>query len=140
MKTIDLRERLLSDHRRLEKLFEQLRDAFDANAREDTQTLWTELETGLEKHFEAEEKYLFPKFQRLDATETKALLEEHALIRQRLAELGAGVDLKLVRADVAKGFLDAIRAHAQREDTILYRWAQEAMAKEAGTIVDLLTS
>lgn len=140
MKTIDLKERLLSDHRRLEKLFEQLTDAFDANAREDTQALWSELETGLEKHFEAEERFLFPRFAKLDATETRALLDEHALIRQRLADLGAGVDLKLVKADVARGFIDALKAHAKREDEILYRWAREALANEAGTIVDALTS
>jgi hemerythrin-like domain-containing protein len=140
MKTENLQTRLLADHRRLEDLFTRLRDAFDANAREDTQTLWSELETGLEKHFAAEEKYLFPRFAKLDATETKGLLGEHELIRHQLGELGMGVDLTLVRADVAKGFLDALHAHAQREDEILYRWARESLAKEAGTIIDALTS
>lgn len=138
MKPIDLRELLLVDHRRLEQLSEQLQDAFDADAREDTQALWTELERRLEAHFKVEERLLFPRFGNLDATETRALSAEHRLLRERLAELGVGVDLKAVRADVARGFLDMLRAHAAREDVLLYRWANEALAEEAGQVADAL--
>ncbi len=129
---------MLADHHRLEKLFTRVMDAFDANAREDTQQLWTELEQGLERHFAAEERFMFPAFEKLDATETTALRADHELIRRQLAELGVGVDLKLVRAEVARGFLALLRAHAAREDAVLYRWADEALAKERGQITDLL--
>lgn len=138
MKPIDLRELLLLDHRRLEHLSELLQDAFDADAREDTQQLWTELERSVEAHFKVEERLLFPRFGNIDATETRALAAEHRLLRGRLAELGVGVDLKQVRADVAKGFLDMLRAHAAREDVLLYRWANEAPAEEAGQVADAL--
>lgn len=140
MKPNELRERLLADHRRLETLFTQVQDAFDANAREDTQTLWTELERGLERHFTAEERWLFPAFSKIDATETAALQADHELLRRELSELGMAVDLKLVRADVAKGFLEQLRAHAQRENDVLYRWADEALGDDAEAVLTLLDS
>lgn len=126
MKPTDLKQRLLADHRRLEQLFLQLMAAFDANAREDTQRLWSELERGLDAHFSLEERQLLPAYAKVDSTETRALLSEHALLRAQLAELGAGVDLKLVRAEVAQGFIDMLRAHGEREDALLYSWANDA--------------
>lgn len=118
---LSTRDRLLAEHARLETLFEHLLDAFAADAREDTQAYWTELEAGLERHFAAEEQLYFPKFEQVDAAETRALRAEHDRIRRQLAELGAGVDLKLVRDDVARAFIEALRAHAKREDELLYR-------------------
>lgn len=120
------RNRMLADHLELETLFERLKDAFAANAREDTQALWTELERRLEAHLAAEEELLFPRFREVDAAEVEALEAEHQRIRQNLEELGVGVDLKLVRASVARAFIEALEAHAAREDALLYRWADEA--------------
>ena len=131
MRPVDLKDRLLADHRRLEKLFTQLMDAFNADAREDTQSLWSELERGLETHFTAEERFLFPSFAEVDAKETRELATEHTALRSRLADLGVGVDLKCVRADVAQDFIDGIRRHAAREDALLYRWANTALPEEA---------
>lgn len=131
MRPIDLQQRLLADHRRLEKLFTQLMDAFNADAREDTQQLWSELERGLETHFTAEERFLFPSFGEVDAKETRELAAEHTALRSRLADLGVGVDLKCVRADVAQDFIDGIRRHAAREDELLYRWANTSLAEDA---------
>lgn len=139
MDAIELEQLLLADHRRLEQLLVELQDAFNANAREDTQQLWSELERSVEAHFRLEEQTLFPRYAHFDATETKALAEEHQFLRARLAELGAGVDLKLVRAEVAGSFLAMLRAHAAREETALYRWANEALSEEAATIATALT-
>lgn len=140
MATENIQQRLLDDHVELDALFSKLMDAFNANAREDTQSLWTDLERRLERHFAVEERYLFPKFSALDATETRALQDDHSRLRRRLGELGAGVDLKLVRAEVARDFIDTLRAHATRENELLYRWAREALAADAEKIVDALSS
>lgn len=139
MKPPDLKLRLLADHHRLEKLFTLVMDAFEADAREDTQRLWTELEHGLERHFAAEERFLFPQFDQLDPAETAALRAEHVTILRQLEELGVGVDLKLVRAEVARAFIDSLRAHATREDAVLYRWADESLKTDAAQIVDALS-
>ncbi len=139
MKPPDLKLRLLADHHRLEKLFTLVMDAFEADAREDTQRLWTELEHGLERHFAAEERFLFPQFDPLDPAETAALRAEHVTIMRQLEELGVGVDLKLVRAEVARAFIDSLRAHATREDAVLYRWADESLETGASQIVEALS-
>ncbi|MEW5742735.1 MAG: hemerythrin domain-containing protein [Myxococcota bacterium] len=121
-----VRNGMLADHRELEALFQRLLDAFAANAREDTQALWTELQHRLISHLEAEEQLLFPHFAAVNPAEVEALKEEHRQLRRQLDELGVGVDLKLVRAEVAKAFIEALEAHACREDALLYQWADEA--------------
>lgn len=139
MDAIDLEQRLLSDHRRLEQLCDALEEAFAADAREDTQQLWSELARGLEAHFTLEERALFPRYAHFDATETRALAGEHRLLRAQLEELGVALDLKLVRSSMAANFLAMLRAHAAREDAALYRWAAEVLRGEAASIADALT-
>jgi len=121
-----VRDQMLAEHSRLENLFARLLEAFTTDSREETQSLWTELEHGLEAHFEQEEHYLFPLFARVFPAETNALKAEHRQIRDQLATLGVGVDLKLVHVALARDFIEALRAHANREDRLLYRWAEES--------------
>lgn len=118
-----VKEVLLADHLRLEALLEQLLEAFRSDAREDTQQLWRQLEDGLATHLTTEERWLLPGFRAVNPAEVALLQAEHVLLRRRLAELGAGVDLKAVRLPEAQAFVDALRAHARREDALLYRWA-----------------
>ena len=117
-----IRDRFLADHRRLEKLLEQLLAAFEANDREDVASLWTTFESGLLAHMEAEEEHLIPALLRLREREARALVHEHRHIRTRLAELGVGIDLHIVRLASARNFIDELRAHAQGEDRLLYQW------------------
>lgn len=122
-----LRKQLLHEHRALEQLFDRLMNAFQANAREDIQAIWTELDRNLEQHFELEERVFFPRFAKVDLLETASLLEEHEGMRKLCAELGVGVDLKLVRTSVANGFIALLKAHAKREELVLYRWVNETL-------------
>lgn len=125
----NIREIFLSDHRRLDALFGQIIAAFEANDREDIGKLWAEFETGLTTHMEAEERTLIPALARVDPTEANGILTEHGRIRARLAELGPSVDLHVVRLDVARAFIDEIKAHAEREDRALYAWGDEHLAE-----------
>lgn len=135
-----MRDRMLADHRRLEGLFTRLLDAFDANAREDTQRLWAQLESGLERHFSVEEDLVFPRFSTVDPNETKALQAEHQTLRTQLAELGVGVELKMVRAELAHQFIETLRAHASREDRLLYRWLDQHRNESHQTIAARMVS
>lgn len=122
-----IRSRMVADHRELESLFGRVLDAFAAgDAREDTQALWSELQRRLGAHLDAEEALLFPRFREVNAAEVTALLAEHTHLRGQLDELGVGVDLKLVREPVVRAFIDTLRAHAKREDALLYAWADDA--------------
>jgi hemerythrin-like domain-containing protein len=122
-----LRGQLIRDHERLEQLFQDLRAAFDADAREDAARLWGELDRGLSAHMEFEERHVLPAFRSVGSSEVDALLREHDLIRRRLTELGIGVDLHTLRAEIVADFVALLRAHAHREDGLLYRWAEREL-------------
>ena len=120
-----IRDRFLADHRRLEDLFEQTLDAFERGAREELSELWTRFELELERHMGAEERFLLPAFARANADEAEAILADHKEFRCRLTEIGVGVDLHIIRLAVASKFIDHLRAHAHREDKLLYQWGDE---------------
>jgi hypothetical protein len=134
-----VRDRFLADHRRIEDLLERLLAAFEANDREDIQRLWTEFESSLLVHLEAEEKFLIPDLLRLRERDALAILAEHKHIRTRLTELGAGIDLHIVRLETARAFVEDLRAHSRREDS-LYEWADTHLAEQERTsLVGALT-
>lgn len=120
-----VREHLLADHRRIEQTFERLLDAFRADDRPALGPLWGRFESHLQRHMAFEERDLIPALMRVDRAAAQGLLNEHQHIRRRLAELGAAVDLHLVRFDAAREFVEELRAHARHEDELLYRWADE---------------
>lgn len=119
--------RFVLDHRRIGERLEQLQAAFEADDREDIQRLWTAFEASLLLHLEAEEKYLVPSLLRLREREARTILAEHHHLRARLAELGAGIDIHIVRVDAAHTFIEDLRAHARREE-VLYQWADATLA------------
>lgn len=123
--TSRLKEHLLADHRRLEDRFERLLAAFEANDREDLQALWSEFDGALLRHMSLEEQHLLPLLRRVNPIAVRAIEAEHAHLRARLTELGAGLDLHILRLETARAFIDELRAHAKHEDEVLYGWADE---------------
>ena len=128
-----LRAFLTRDHQRLEVLFGHLLEEFGEGHRDGVREMWTRFDTGLSSHIKAEERYLLPEFEKVQPAEAAALRADHAFFRKTLAELGLGVDLDMVSLDVAEEFVKALRAHARKEDDLLYRWAQAEIG-EAGQI------
>jgi hemerythrin-like domain-containing protein len=136
-----LRALLTRDHERLEALFVQLLDECREGDWDELRKMWSRFDTDLLAHLAVEERYLLPLFERVEPIEAGALLAEHVVFRRTLDELGVGVDLHAVRLDVAQGFIEALRAHAKREDQLFYRWAerevgelgQEAVVRDLGT-------
>jgi len=123
--TRSIRDHFLADHDRLESLLDGLLAAFEADDREDAAALWTELDTGLQAHMDAEETHMIPLLREVAPDDAALLLEEHASIRRRLLELSLALDLHLVRLQMARDFIDALRTHARDEDRLLYRWVDE---------------
>lgn len=120
--TVALRERFAADHAGLELTFARLLEAFDANDRDTVATLWTQFEAGLLAHMEVEEKLLVPALFEASERDARTILAEHRHIRSRVAEIATAIDLHTIRADVARAFIDELRAHAHREDDLLYGW------------------
>ena len=117
-------ELLRSDHARLDKIFDALLASYESNDWEEVRAQWDVFESSLLDHMAAEERYIFPKFRNAHLTETHALLVEHAEMRSLLATLGVAIDLHAVRSNVANDLIERLRAHAARENVLLYPWAE----------------
>ena len=114
---------LVREHAHLDRQFRSLLEAFEAGAGSDAAILWNQFDTDLQAHLLFEEEHLLPKFVDFNALEALALLREHQVIRDNLLALGVGVNLYLTRQDQVQHFLCGLRAHARREEKLLYAWA-----------------
>jgi hemerythrin-like domain-containing protein len=106
------------DHQ-LETLVSRARDGDQADLRSE----WSAFERGLLRHLEQEEAEILPGFARDDAVGAREILSDHARIRRALLELGLSRDLHLLRAAAVEQFAEQLRAHARREEAVLYAWA-----------------
>jgi hemerythrin-like domain-containing protein len=103
---------------------------FEADARNEVARLWTDFERGLLAHFELEEQCILPELAKEDAVEASELTREHARLRAKLGELGVGADLHLTRDEAVADFIARLRAHAAREDALMYRFAQTSLPEK----------
>ena len=120
--TKGLRAHMILDHERLNRMFDQVRNAFQEGDSESAAALWSQFETGLRNHFDFEELHLFPHLRKIVPAEVAALQAEHARMLSMLHTLSVGVDLHFTRSDMVDDFIARLRAHAEREDALLYRW------------------
>ena len=114
---------LAADHQRLDRSFEALVARAQGGDPIQLRSEWQTFELGLLDHLELEEREILPGFAREAPADARAILDEHTAIRTALFELGVNLDLHLLRADVVRSFCDRLRAHAEREEAALYRWA-----------------
>jgi hemerythrin superfamily protein len=84
---------------------------------------WGEIDHQLNDHMTAEEHFLFPAYQRAEPESAQDLRDQHARLREQALEIGIAVELHTVRMEQIQAFVAALRAHAQREEVSLYRWA-----------------
>jgi hemerythrin-like domain-containing protein len=123
-----LHSRLAMDHEELDTLLEQLIAAYETNDRDIAASAYKELEERLPAHLAAEESLLFPEFARVEPEETNLLRSDHQQIRDRVFELGIGVDLHQTRIGAIRELAQMLRAHAARENELLYRWADRVFS------------
>jgi hemerythrin superfamily protein len=121
----DLGPLLSSEHARLEQLFEEMLSAFQADARVEARTLWNQFDSQLRAHMALEETRILPRLAEANAPEAAALRREHDILREKLLQLGIGVDLHVTRDAHVEDFLRVLRAHAKREDGLMYRFCAE---------------
>ena len=126
-----IRDRLTADHLRLDALFDDVLKRLALNDRDETRAAWSDFEKGLLAHLEVEEKFILPRFSKDHELEASVIRREHDGFRAKLSELGVMVDLHAIRMNVANEFVKVLREHARREDALMYRWAEENLAKEA---------
>ena len=131
----DLRALLGQDHQRLDELFSDLLAAFQRDDRKEATALWRAFDSGLTAHMKLEEALILPAFANVAPAEAAALAREHVAFRASLTELGVGVDLHCTNAEAVERFLAALREHAEREDALMYRWAQANIPGEVRSAI-----
>jgi hemerythrin superfamily protein len=118
---------LEEDHRHIDALLERLVVQVRADDRTGALKAWQRVETATLAHLDAEEMFLFPTLAESEPAEAKRLLEEHAGIRASLGELGLAFELHTVRREAIEAFCALLRAHADREEAILYPLAERRL-------------
>jgi hemerythrin-like domain-containing protein len=122
---------LAQHHRGLEEAFKATvaRAKIDADP-STARAAWDAFERELLAHMAIEEKDLFPWFGRVQPEEARALQAEHDVIRARLFELGLALDLRRLGTPAIDEFAARLRAHALREDLMLYPWTERHLSHD----------
>lgn len=81
-------------------------------------------ESAILDHLAAEEEIILPAFAEAAPVEARAILDDHAVLRRQLFQIGVDVELHIVRAQTLRELIDQLHAHAAREDASMYPWAQ----------------
>lgn len=127
-----IRTILGSDHQRLEQLFQTVVHAADLHDPSDVQETWQVFERQLLAHLEAEEAHVLPVFGKSNSEEAREILDAHTRIRERLITLAIDLDLYCLKPEQVRSFVDELRAHAAREELLLYPWAARQLGKVVG--------
>ena len=94
---------------------------------------WAAYEDGILAHLDAEEMFLLPGLKAHDPVCAARISEEHAKIRELLAEVGVGLDLHIVREDQVRELARFLRDHAKMEEVPLYTWADTNLPSDRRT-------
>ena len=121
-----LESMLAGDHLRLEREFEVIVTRAYGGDFQQLEAEWLAFQSALLGHLEAEERTMIPALANDRPGEARTLLDEHTNIRIKLLQLGVDLDLHCLRADRVEAFIQLLRAHARREEGVLYPWASRA--------------
>jgi polyisoprenoid-binding protein YceI len=122
---------LSHDHERLERQFQTIVAEASRGDPIELREAWRAFEGELLRHFEDEEVHIFPAFARQRPVEAQALLAEHERIRASLTRLGVDLDLHCLPAERIADFVASLRAHARKENEVLYPWAALRLSEAA---------
>jgi polyisoprenoid-binding protein YceI len=131
-----IRTVLADDHARLERLFIALIDEAQTGEQAGLRSAWQASEMALLAHMDAEERHVVGAFGRQEPAEAEALLGEHEQIRAKLNEMAIALDLHSLRSERLVAFVAELRAHARREEALLYPWAARHLGEVARTRVE----
>jgi polyisoprenoid-binding protein YceI len=126
-----IRAVLSQDHDRLERQFESIMAEASSDDPIALRQGWQAFESELLRHFDDEETQVLPAFAQQKPNEAQTLLYEHQGTRGQLTKLGVDLDLHSLSAERVADFVASLRAHARREDDLLYPWAAHRLDESA---------
>jgi hemerythrin superfamily protein len=122
---------LAGDHDRLDRCFQSILTRAYGGDWQQLETEWIAFQRELLGHLEAEEKHVIPALARDRPLAAEMLLSDHEVIRTKVIELGIDLDLHSLRAERVAMFVEALRAHARREEGMFYPWADGHLPADA---------
>jgi polyisoprenoid-binding protein YceI len=126
-------ETLADGHAHLQRSFA---DIVELSLDLDTDELrqpWKKFELDLIRHFDLEEEHVLRPFAASEPGPAAEILAEHQHVRAALTQLGIDLDLHSLRPEQVQTFVDRLRAHVAREESLLYPWAARQLGAEART-------
>jgi len=129
---MDTGQQLALEHQHVDTLLSRVWLALRGDDTREVVLSWRDLESQLNAHMRYEERELLPRFAEAHPAEAAALQAEHDELRRLMADLAVETELHATRADLAERLLDRLRAHARREDALLYPWASTHVAHPDG--------
>ena len=123
-----LESMLAGDHHRLEREFQVIVTRAYGGDFQLLEAEWLAFQTALLGHLDAEERNMIPELAKDRPGEAQTLLDEHTNIRIKLLQLGVDLDLHCLSAERVEAFVEALRAHAHREENIFYPWVDRQIA------------
>jgi hypothetical protein len=118
---------LQTDHRDIDDRLARIVMLLRADDRPAALRAWRSLEEAMLAHLDVEEMYVLPLLEETDVNEVRGLRAEHDAFRRMLGELGLAFELHTIRAEMFDAFAERLDAHAEREESLLYRNAESRM-------------
>jgi polyisoprenoid-binding protein YceI/hemerythrin-like domain-containing protein len=126
-------ETLADGHAHLQRSFADILElSLDLDADELRQP-WKTFELGLIRHLDLEEEHVLRPFAVVEPGPAAEILAEHKRVRAALTQLGIDLDLHSLRPEQVQTFVEQLREHVAREESLLYPWAARQLGAEART-------
>ncbi len=113
---------LRRDHARLENVYADLLTAYERGDWGHVRTNFDVFDAALRAHMADEERDVLPAFRVGHPREADELRVEHDGLRRELDAFGLRLDLHAAPLTEARSLIDRMRAHAAREERVLYPW------------------
>ena len=108
-------------------MFRTLVDTVEGADLPDVARTWAEFEGGLLAHLDLEEKRLFPLLATAHPDVVASALQQHARVRELIAELGVRAELHTIRKWAVDELVALLAGHAAFEDETVYPLADEVI-------------
>ncbi|PIE23467.1 MAG: hemerythrin HHE cation-binding protein [Planctomycetota bacterium] len=125
-----LNQFFLEDHRRCDRAWADLEAAIDEGASEAVQPAWEFFAAAMERHFQMEERVLFPAFESRTGMiqgPTQVMRAEHDQMRGVLSQMSSSLasgDLETV-LELGDTLLILAQQHNMKEEAVLYPMAEQ---------------
>ncbi len=140
----NIKEYLTNDHRRCDDVFAKMEDKAN-NKLSDAKELTLEFIADMERHFQREERIVFPEFETKTGMingPTEMMRQEHSQMRNLMQQLLGAIenDDKDKFFGLSETLMILLQQHNMKEEQMLYTMAQQHLSAEAQRIVEMMDS